>query len=144
MLIDQSKLNLGQSRDTCCPRSLREYHFKDGHFGCCRERSYRLQPSVVCAQAELTVDDVLTTWESIPHHFTASKYLMFSRLSQLARHLSKPLPNYAHRSAAALSASTSMTSPSQPKQIHTAGCIIIGDEVLGGSRSQMFSIFLDR
>lgn len=61
--------------------------------------------------------------------------LMFSRLSQLARHFSKPLPNYAHRSAAALSSQIRMTSPSQPsaaRQIHTAGCIIIGDEVLGG------------
>ncbi|KAI1608163.1 MoaB/Mog domain-containing protein [Exophiala viscosa] len=67
---------------------------------------------------------------------------MYSRLSQLARHLSRPLPNYAHRSAAAVNASVSsiMTSSlngearatSQKRMIHTAGCIIIGDEVLGG------------
>ncbi|EXJ56055.1 hypothetical protein A1O7_08986 [Cladophialophora yegresii CBS 114405] len=66
---------------------------------------------------------------------------MFSRLSQLARHLSRPLPNYAHRSAAAFSSSTSrMTSSSnvetisgpQKGLIQTAGCLIIGDEVLGG------------
>jgi len=61
---------------------------------------------------------------------------MFSRLSQLARHLSKPLPNYAHRSAAALTSKPNMTSSTQSssnaRQIHTAGCLIIGDEVLGG------------
>merc|ERR1712098_700199 len=65
---------------------------------------------------------------------------MFSRLS---RHFSRPLPNYAHNSAAALSSKTSriMTSSSaaaataderNSRMIHTAGCIIIGDEVLGG------------
>ncbi|ETI21610.1 hypothetical protein G647_07957 [Cladophialophora carrionii CBS 160.54] len=66
---------------------------------------------------------------------------MFSRLSQLARHLSRPLPNYAHRSAAAFSSPSSrMTSSSNvetvsgPEKglIQTAGCLIIGDEVLGG------------
>ena len=72
---------------------------------------------------------------------------MFARLSQLTRHLSRPLPNYAHTSAAAFSTplrsqSSIMTSSSQPgavsaeekskRMIHTAGCIIIGDEVLGG------------
>jgi hypothetical protein len=58
---------------------------------------------------------------------------MFSRLSLLARQLSKPLPNYAHRSAAA-AFGNSMTSSSgeQRRMIQTAGCIIIGDEVLGG------------
>jgi hypothetical protein len=68
---------------------------------------------------------------------------MFSRVSQLARHFSRPLPNYAHRSAAALASSSSsrMTSsssnldtisPPAKGLIQTAGCIIIGDEVLGG------------
>jgi len=62
---------------------------------------------------------------------------MFSRLSQVARHFSRPLPNYAHTSAAALSVSR-MTSPSvtanerNSRTIHTAACLIIGDEVLGG------------
>jgi len=61
---------------------------------------------------------------------------MFSRLSQVARHLSRPLPNYAHTSAAAFSGR--MTSPSaaaderNSRTIHTAACLIIGDEVLGG------------
>merc|ERR1712000_347384 len=68
---------------------------------------------------------------------------MFSRLSQLARHFSRPLPNYAHNSAAALSSKTSriMTSSSaaaataderNSRTINTAACLIIGDEVLGG------------
>jgi len=70
---------------------------------------------------------------------------MFSRLSQLARHLSKPLPNYAHRSSAALSSNLRMTSPQQAtsmQQIHTAGCIIIGDEVLGGKTVDTNSAYL--
>ena len=64
---------------------------------------------------------------------------MFARLSQLNRHLSRSLPNYAHFSAAAPRANlgtrimTSVTAEEKSKRmIHTAGCIIIGDEVLGG------------
>lgn len=64
---------------------------------------------------------------------------MFARLSQVSRHLSRSLPNYAHSSAAAPSAflkssiMTSVTAEERSKRmIHTAGCIIIGDEVLGG------------
>jgi hypothetical protein len=65
---------------------------------------------------------------------------MFSRLNQLVRHLSRPLPNYARISAAASQSALHpavMTSTITPEEksrrmIHTAGCIIIGDEVLGG------------
>ncbi|KAL8939289.1 MAG: hypothetical protein Q9211_002814 [Gyalolechia sp. 1 TL-2023] len=65
---------------------------------------------------------------------------MYARVSQLARHLSRPLPLYAHTSAAAgprSSARGSIMPPSSAEErsrrmIHTAGCIIIGDEVLGG------------
>ena len=64
---------------------------------------------------------------------------MFARLSQLSRHFSRPLLNYAHPSATASSAfpgnsiMTSVTAEEKTKRmIHTAGCIIIGDEVLGG------------
>ena len=64
---------------------------------------------------------------------------MLARLSQLGRHLSRPIPNYGHSSAAAPSAflrTSIMTSVSpdekSKRMIHTAGCIIIGDEVLGG------------
>ena len=67
---------------------------------------------------------------------------MFSRLSQVARHLSKPRPNFGHVSAAA-AASAPVTSGLAPRimasvderntrTIHTAACLIIGDEVLGG------------
>jgi hypothetical protein len=60
---------------------------------------------------------------------------MFSRLSQLARHYSRPLPNYARNSAASIS-SRVMTSTTADERnsgtIHTAACLIIGDEVLGG------------
>lgn len=66
---------------------------------------------------------------------------MFSRLSQLSRHLTRPLPNFAHSSSATLLSrsfppyAAIMTPSAEEKQkrtIHTAGCIIIGDEVLGG------------
>ncbi|KAL8831163.1 MAG: hypothetical protein Q9170_005423 [Blastenia crenularia] len=65
---------------------------------------------------------------------------MFARVSQLAKHLSRPLPNYAHTSAAAIPRPSiggtimpSATAEDRGKRmIHTAGCIIIGDEVLGG------------
>jgi len=65
---------------------------------------------------------------------------MFSRLSQVARHLSRPLPNYAHTSAAAVPASrmTSLSAAADVRNsrtIHTAACLIIGDEVLGGKVS---------
>ncbi|OQN97346.1 hypothetical protein B0A48_16410 [Cryoendolithus antarcticus] len=53
---------------------------------------------------------------------------MFSRLNQLTRHLSRPLPQYLHNSAAA----RAMAQNGSRSMIHTAGCIIIGDEVLGG------------
>jgi len=64
---------------------------------------------------------------------------MFSRLNQLARHLSRPIPNYLHNSAVSISPAGGLLSSramaaaqNSKKQIHTAGCIIIGDEVLGG------------
>ncbi|KAH7411419.1 MoaB/Mog domain-containing protein [Cadophora sp. MPI-SDFR-AT-0126] len=79
---------------------------------------------------------------------------MFSRLSQLARHFSRPLPNYAHTSAAALSSKTSriMTSSSaaaataderNSRMIHTAACLIIGDEVLGGKALKRIEVIAD-
>jgi hypothetical protein len=61
--------------------------------------------------------------------------LMFSRLSQIARHLSQPLPNFAHVSAAIprnTSFASSIMATQEKKLIHTAACLIIGDEVLGG------------
>ncbi|KAF2205464.1 Molybdopterin binding protein [Delitschia confertaspora ATCC 74209] len=63
---------------------------------------------------------------------------MFRRLSLLAKHLSKPLPNYSHLSAANPKSSPIPSSPmasatpAQKGLIHTAACLVIGDEVLGG------------
>jgi len=62
---------------------------------------------------------------------------MFSRINQLARHLSRPLPNYLHNSAArpslgGLVTPQTMAQERSKKMIHTAACLIIGDEVLGG------------
>lgn len=60
---------------------------------------------------------------------------MFSRVSQLVRHYSRPLPNYAHNSATSI-ANRAMTLSTADERntrtIHTAACLIIGDEVLGG------------
>lgn len=71
---------------------------------------------------------------------------MFGRLNQLARHLTRPLPNYAHRSAATTtriglvspiqtSSAMAATNAQGKSMIHTAACLIIGDEVLGGKVS---------
>jgi len=63
---------------------------------------------------------------------------MFSRINQLARHLSRPLPNYLHNSAASglsLTTSRAMAAERSKRMINTAACLIIGDEVLGGKVS---------
>ena len=65
---------------------------------------------------------------------------MFSRLSQLTRHLSRRLPYYSSISPAIASRSSlgasimsrSAAEDRSKRMLHTAGCIIIGDEVLGG------------
>ena len=61
---------------------------------------------------------------------------MLARLNLAARHLSRALPNPAvasparRPSIASSAAANSMTG--QTSLIHTAACLIIGDEVLGG------------
>ncbi|KAL8995076.1 MAG: hypothetical protein Q9169_005112 [Polycauliona sp. 2 TL-2023] len=65
---------------------------------------------------------------------------MVARLIQLTRHLSRPLLHHGHISPAAVSRplfgagtmSTSTAEGRSKRMIHTAGCLIIGDEVLGG------------
>lgn len=63
---------------------------------------------------------------------------MFTRISQLARQLSRPLPNYAHTSAAAATRGTASMAAAvtaderNARMVSTAACLIIGDEVLGG------------
>ena len=72
---------------------------------------------------------------SIEHIYPAIRS-MFSRVNQLARHFSRPLPNYLHNSAArsGISATSrlAMAQERSKRMISTAACLIIGDEVLGG------------
>ena len=65
---------------------------------------------------------------------------MLGRVSQLTRHLSRQLPAYTNRSAAALTgAMTSSMGDSLGKHMmSTAACLIIGDEVLGGKVSGVY------
>jgi hypothetical protein len=104
-----------------------------------------------CDFASISRSDPTILWLLVPHrssHATTSFFspdenieLMLSRFSQLARHLARPLPNYAHTSAAAISSAargvmTSSTADERnSRTIHTAACLIIGDEVLGGKVS---------
>lgn len=73
---------------------------------------------------------------------------MFARLSQLSRHLYRPstfvpaATNPLSSSFSPLRPST-MTSPAivnATKTIHTAACLIIGDEVLGGKVSSNMGV----
>ena len=72
---------------------------------------------------------------------------MNPRLSLVARHLTRPRPTHARTAAAvqlrksfpvAAMASASTADERNSRAIHTAACLIIGDEVLGGKAgSQM-------
>lgn len=67
---------------------------------------------------------------------------MSTRLGQVARHLSRPLPTFAHGALCSAAASrarartstimAAATATPGKGLIHTAACLIIGDEVLGG------------
>lgn len=61
---------------------------------------------------------------------------MYSRLSLIARHISKPLPSFSQRASTVrpglLIGAMASADERYSRTIHTAACLIIGDEVLGG------------
>lgn len=124
---------VGLKRDGGCPTSL--------------GRLVAVRSGASSASTTLLTDATLESHRALPscHQLlsnlrtTPFRNSMFSRLGQVARHLTRPLPNYAHVSAAnprsSLITSSTMAgtaSTSGKGLIHTAACLIIGDEVLGG------------
>ncbi|KAI1416898.1 molybdopterin binding domain-containing protein [Hypoxylon sp. FL1857] len=77
---------------------------------------------------------------------------MISRLSQLARHLSRPQPALGHftsvasgpRSSGLASRIMASADERNSRTIHTAACLIIGDEVLGGKTTDTNSAYMAR
>lgn len=64
--------------------------------------------------------------------------LMFSRLSQITRHLSTPISQGSRRTVTSAFIDSRMAATADERSaptIHTAACLIIGDEVLGGKVS---------
>lgn len=64
---------------------------------------------------------------------------MFARVSQIARHLSRPAAQFAYSGTTPVLSTgvrpqVNMSTAEQnfARTIHTAACLIIGDEVLGG------------
>lgn len=57
---------------------------------------------------------------------------MFSRLSQVTRHLSAPAASLTAGRAVFGKMATASADERNTRTIHTAACLIIGDEVLGG------------
>ncbi|OQE32384.1 hypothetical protein PENFLA_c001G06819 [Penicillium flavigenum] len=74
---------------------------------------------------------------------------MLNRLNLLTRHFSRPFspcrptsPSFSTPSLAPRPGPSAMTSAAHPKPIHTAACLIIGDEVLGGKTIDTNSPYL--
>ncbi|KAI0915129.1 molybdopterin binding domain-containing protein [Ustulina deusta] len=74
---------------------------------------------------------------------------MNPRLSQLAHYFSRPRPKIGYRPVAIsprfsvtasriMAQASSLTDGGNPRTIHTAACLIIGDEVLGGKTNSAF------
>ena len=57
---------------------------------------------------------------------------MFSRISQITRHLSVPVANNTRRFALGRIMAPVSADERNARTISTAACLIIGDEVLGG------------
>lgn len=72
---------------------------------------------------------------------------MFSRLAQITRHLSSPIAQGSRRTATSALVGSRMAATADERNtrtIHTAACLIIGDEVLGGKVSGTAEGYLTR
>ncbi|KAI0447012.1 molybdopterin binding domain-containing protein [Xylaria telfairii] len=80
---------------------------------------------------------------------------MNSRITQLARHFTRPRPNLGYISTAVgsrssagcvssriMASASTLTDAKDTRTIHTAACLIIGDEVLGGKTVDTNSAFM--
>jgi len=124
------------------------------------DRHNTTQPSAIAAPQTISNDILNCTFRQqhtrvgslFSNHCSCSQkschqdFHMFSRINQVARHLSRPLPNYLHRSAAAAtsrltSSPAIMADANNKRTINTAACLIIGDEVLGGKVGRFFFFF---
>lgn len=67
---------------------------------------------------------------------------MLNRLNLLTRHFARPFGSIRPATptlSSSRSGPSAMTSAADPKPINTAACLIIGDEVLGGKVSNIYT-----
>lgn len=80
---------------------------------------------------------------TLPFLLLLPGFSMLSRLNLLTRHFARPFssihPATPTPSLTRRSGLSAMTSATHPKPIHTAACLIIGDEVLGGKVSNIYT-----
>ncbi|KAI1197964.1 molybdopterin binding domain-containing protein [Nemania serpens] len=67
---------------------------------------------------------------------------MSSRLSQLARHFSRPRPRLSCVPSRIMASAATVAGGRDSRTLHTAACLIIGDEVLGGKTVDTNSAFM--